>query len=460
MVTLALASAEVTRIKLTINDFLKQRLQAKLDKLKGDTLHELKNLPPLEILFDGKSEELMNEVSDELRELVNNHRPEQWLSDAAHRVSQIQQVTHGVKFTHPDARGSQLFSKGNSKAGDHLIGTHCLEDRIVPDVVGNAAALDVYKFLRLEVDGKTLLNRSIEKDAALARALTDDPERAESWMAAFAAIATTTGNLRSHALAKQLYWPVESGQYHLLSPLFPTSLVHRVWAQIREDRFSPGAQAAREARRNNHPHPNGFSEYPDLVVQKFGGTKPQNISQLNSERYGENYLLASVPPNWHSELIRPPLKIETIFGPWFERRSRVYHLIQTLQKFLLSVQHQNNVNIRNKRAELIDLIRDELLQFTAALGDLSPGWSNHPDCRLHMAERYWLDGNRGLEDKIFATDRASIDWRTIICTRFANWLNARLNTEQIKMGDAEHLEWSNVLADELRMMREELDFND
>lgn len=31
-----------------------------------------------------------------------------WLADAARRVSQIQAVTHALKATHPDARGSSL----------------------------------------------------------------------------------------------------------------------------------------------------------------------------------------------------------------------------------------------------------------------------------------------------------------------------------------------------------------
>lgn len=36
-------------------------------------------------------------------------------------------------------------------------------------------------------------------------------------------------------------------------------------------------------------------EYPNLAVQKFGGTKPQNISQLNSER-GWQQLSAGLSP--------------------------------------------------------------------------------------------------------------------------------------------------------------------
>ena len=45
--------------------------------------------------------------------------------------------------------------------------------------------------------------------------------------------------------------------------------------------------------------------YASLAVQELGGTKPQNISQLNSERRGDNYLLASLPPVWKTVAVQP-----------------------------------------------------------------------------------------------------------------------------------------------------------
>ena len=74
--------------------------------------------------------------------------------------------------------------------------------------------------------------------------------------------------------------------------------------------------------------------------------------------------------------------------------------------------------------------------------------------------RYWLDPWRVLEDEAFATARAAADWRAAICSRFGNWLNARLDAERTPMGEAEHQEWRAVLDSRLRLMHEELDPND
>jgi CRISPR-associated protein Csy1 len=426
---------EVTRLRAVIDGFLAERLQAKLDKIKDAT--------------------------DDARQAArDDHQAETWIADAAYRVNQIQQVSHGLKFTHPDAKGSQLYSHGNPAAGDCLIGTHTLKGNALPDVVGNAAALDVYKFLRLELDGKSLLVRALESDPALMAALTDDEERARNWMAAFAQLASPKGEPSSHALAKQVYWPLDDGQYHLLAPLFPTSLVHRVWTTLREDRFSESAKAAREAKRNRQPHDDEIHDYPHFAIQKFGGTKPQNISQLNSERHGEAYLLAAVPPNWRSDPVRLPLRVETVFGPWFGRRRRVLELTKVLKSFLLKVQDVNNIAIRSKRAELVDLICEEVLQFAAELHEQPPDWTHNADCRLNLDERYWLDPWRALDDEAFAATRAVTDWREAICKRFGNWLNARLDTDRTPMGESEHQEWRKVLDSRLRLMREELDPND
>jgi CRISPR-associated protein Csy1 len=423
--------AMIGALRQVIGDFLQERLQLKLDKLKDDEV-------------------------DQRQALLQGYRTESWIADAAKRVGQIQQVTHALKFTHPDAKGSNLNAPGNAEAGELSIGTHTLGSDLTPDVVGNAAALDVNKFLRLTVAGQSLLARAMAGDAALQAALSDDAEQAAGWMAAFAGLAAGKGQPASHKLAKQIYWPLADGGYHLLAPLFPTSLVHGVHQAIREDRFSEEAKAAREARRAGANHPHGYREYPFLAIQNFGGTKPQNISQLNSERYGENYLLPSLPPNWQSEPVRPPLHSESVFEQAFGARQRVKELTRGLRDFLARVAAVNNIHIRATRAAFVADIRDELLQFAAELQQLPPGWSAQTDCALNRDEQCWLDPARAEGDPDFAHDLRRGDWQDAVCRRFGNWLNARLNRPQVTLGQAEAEAWSDVLEQALRSMRPEL----
>ncbi|MCU7839298.1 MAG: type I-F CRISPR-associated protein Csy1 [Candidatus Thiodiazotropha sp. (ex Troendleina suluensis)] len=423
---------EADAIKTTIYAFIEERLQLKLDKLKeGD-------------------EEKRNK-------LLQTHQQQNWIADAARRVGQIQQVTHALKYLHPDAKGSSFENVGNPAASELYIGTHTLIERPVPDVVGNAAALDVYKFLRLEVAGKTLLDRAKEKDAALQMALSDvDSEQADAWIGCFATLPESKDTPASHTLAKQLYWPLHEGGYHLLAPLFPSSLVHEVWRTIREDRFSEDAKAARNAYRKEHPYPSGFREYPNLLIQKFGGTKPQNISQLNSERYGENYLLPSLPPNWNDKLLKPPMNVDSVFDGRISRRFRVRELVRTLRGFLHRVELvSSNIHIRDKRTELVDYLIDEVVLFASELRELDTPWSADPACRLNANEQCWLNPIRAEGDEDFHAQSLKGEWKEAVTRRFANWLNARLadTKKSLPVGDDEVREWRH-------QFRKELDYNE
>ncbi|MBI4742773.1 MAG: type I-F CRISPR-associated protein Csy1 [Betaproteobacteria bacterium] len=429
-----MATNDTALIRSTIAGFLQDRLQPKLEKLKAD--------------------------DDEARQkLIAEHQPATWIADAARRVGQIQQVTHAIKFTHPSADGSSLSSPGNPAADTLELGSHSLAGEWSADVVGNAAALDVYKFLRLSVDGRTLLDRAIAHNPALAEALSDDASLAAEWLAAFAALPEAKGGPSSHKLAKQLYWPLDDGGYHLLAPLLSSPLAHAVHKRIAEDRFSDAAKAARDARRANKPHPHGYRDYPNFAIQSFGGSKPQNISQLNSERRGENYLLASAPPVWESPALRPPLKTDTVFSGYFGRRTEVRRLVGVLKGFLLRVADAGtNIRIRDTRAELVADLCGEALHMAAELRNfMEAGWSAQADCQLNLAEQCWLDPARALGDEDFAARYRRGDWKDEVCLRFANWLNAALKTDKTLLGGPEALVWQAVLGNELKLLREELE---
>ena len=389
-------------------------------------------------------------------QLTTRYRSATWLADAARRAPQIRQVTHADSFTHPDAQGSSLFAPGNEAAGPYLIGTHTLAGDFELDAVGNAGALDIYAFLRLSVEGKTLFARATEADPALLRALGSDPTAASAWMEAFAGIAKPDPHPASHTLTKQVFWPVGAGQYHLLGPLFSSPLAHRVWTTIRDARFSPEAQAAWAAKKNREPHPAEVHDYRNVVIQKLGGSKPQNISALNTRRHGENYLLASLPPSPRPWQQRPPLRMTSIFDAAFGRRPHVRELVDALRDYLLRMIARNNLAIRNARADFTHQIVVALIDFAEPIQRLPSGWSAFPDCQLHADECYWLDPGRSRSDASFARSRDLADWPEAVSHRFANWLNAALETTDFVLNDTDHQVWADALADHLRLLPTEV----
>lgn len=421
---------ESAALRAVVETFIQERLQLKLDELGGGQ-------------------------DDKRQKLHANYQRETWLADAARRVTQIQLASHTLKPINPDARGTSIYLGIPFCTDANIVGTHVLGADRADDVVGNAAALDVFKFLKLRSNDKTLLARFLNKDAALISALSDDTAQAQTWADAFAGIVDGKTAAASHTLGKQLYFPMAEGGYHLLAPLFPTALVHSLHTTLQVDRFSDATKAAREARKAEKNHPQGLREYPNMVVQNFGGSKPQNISQLNSERGGANHLLPSVPPVWHSEGIKPPLRQASIFdkgGP--VRGSKdVRFWTQKLRKYLVKELDRNNMHIRDKRAKMVDEIIFAVLDLSVQIQCLPSGWIQSEGCRLSAPEKRWLDPDAVKEaDKVDETADASpfIDWRNEVAERFGNWLNAAISTSQTLMGDDEFLEWKHRFLEKLR----------
>ena len=412
-------------LQQVMDGFLVVRRDAKLEKLKPD---------------DPKREEVSAK-----------YERHAWLADAARRVSQIQAATHTVKPMHPDARGTNLYRKADALPEHELVGSHLLGEGYAADVIGNAAALDVNKFLTQEYQGKTLLVWMQEDEAAALAAFgVEDATLARQWLQAFLGLIRIPAVRISHTLAKQLYWltgddPCEDAQYHLLAPLYASSLAHRVYLTIQAHRFGDETKAAREAKKSNTPCEHGLHEYRELAVQKFGGTKPQNISQLNSERKGVNYLLASCPPVWSPQPVRPPFGVESVFAG-FGRQRDAKALVRALAEFLASDPAATQAT-RQHRDELLFQILGELHQFAERYRALAPGWSADPRCRLVEAQQCWLDPQRAAMDAEFANIWLHTAWRDEIKRRFGNWLNATLG-DTLSLGDVEHAYWAELFDDE------------
>lgn len=431
------ASPEGQALRVIIDRFLQERRDAKLEELKDD---------------DPKRDEKRDE-------LFLRYQFSTWIEDAARRVSEIQAVTHTLKAIHPGAKGgSNLYCQPKSLIQHDVVGSHNLPDDFSLDVVGNAAALDVYQFLKLEHGGRTLLELAQAEDDDLLATLSQDEAQARIWMAAFAGLVNAPDRMASHTQAKQIYWlagddPRNDADYQLLGPLYASSLAHQVFQTINEDRFGETAKEAQEMCRTGKYHAQGYHDYPDMAVQNMGGTNPQNISQLNSERGGNNYLFASLPPLWKSSAIRAPLNTDSVFAS-FGSRKKVRHVVNELGRFL-AADPAKTMATRDRRDELTSELFDQLHQYAAELHTLEPGWSANSGCDLVHAEKLWLDPHRAQQDPVFATDWKKLEWTKEVRHRFSNWLNDQLRKNaKLPVGDVEHLHWSHALANDGQFTRQ------
>ena len=323
------------------------------------------------------------------------------------------------------------------------------------DATGNGAfnkkASEIYQMLMCQYDGVSILDLLKNEDVDAIYALSDDLETAKRIAQSLAKIdGSRCEKPASHDMAKQIYWlvgddPHDDGSYHLLAALYPTSLIHSIYLAVQEHRFSDVSKEAREARKSGIMHPRPVHEYQNLAIQKLGGTKPQNISQLNSERRGDNYLLASLPPTWKTEPIKPVFGVDSLFSR-FAWRKEARQMVRSLHRFLES-DPSNNKATREFRDEIVESILDELIQFAAELHTLESGWSNSNECDLPPSHRQWLD-------PLGAAALAYEDAVEQVAHDFANWLNSQLR-DPLPMGDPEYFYWRKLAREALGQVERE-----
>lgn len=391
---------------------------------------------------------LEQQLFEQRRELEKKYEVRTWLTDAAARAGQISLVTHAVKYFHGDAKGSSVYSTVRNNETAYL--TTATLPSPAADAVGNSAALDVAKLLQTEHEGDSLLASLKRGDFSALAALAENEMQAKQWISGFMQ-ALSDKTLSTHQLAKQLYFPVsDAGEYHLLSPLYSSSLAHALFQRISHARYSEASVAARKARREGHGHPEAVQYFPDLAVQNMGGTKPQNISYLNSARGGKNHLLRCAPPQWQQSL-KPPVSHKTFLTAVSPKVTRV---VSDLRRYLHTVyERDNTMEIRQQRAEYVDELIGMIFSYAAEIQSLTDlqGWSQREDCVLKAAHQLWLDPLRQHTDPDFKLRREGGEWISEIAEDFAHWLNTRLKQdEKLNVGAVEFREWSVLMRRRLR----------
>lgn len=373
----------------------------------------------------------------EERAIEAKFKPETWLTDAANRAGQISVSTHSVKFTHSDARASSILVSNYEGDQMRYVVTACLENKEV-DAVGNAAALDVAKLLKITIHGQSLITQLLSDNVDALNVFTSDNAVLEGWRIGFKK-ALVVEQVSAHRLTKQLYFPIgDDGTktgYHLLLPLFPSSLAHRLYQQVSDTRFGVSKEV-RDARKAGHYHEKLDERFPNTAVQNFGGSKPQNISQLNAERRGKGFLLSCEPPSYQVQT--EPLNSRSVFDSEFGFQTRQF--IIAFKAFLAGLTRDDrNFQTRYRRDhDYVQPILDQLLARAVITQNLKmhAGWATKPGCQLKRAHALWLDIYNPNEK--FQTERDRGDWLEVIAADFSNWLLHKLkNKRKYILGDVE-----------------------
>lgn len=370
----------------------------------------------------------------------------EWLPDAAKRVSQLSMVSHPSKFSHPSAKTSSVIV-ASKQSNDGYLRSGNVHYSL--DVFGNAAAMDVFKFLSLPLtDQATVLDGFEQKDENLQMLLSQNKLDFDQLSFEFLKIKATDTSVRTDHLVKQVYFPIEEGKYHLLSLLTPSGLITKLKRTIDQIRFSDESKQAKEKRKKNELDEIGYADIYDLTVTAYGGTQPQNVSVLNSQNAGRAYLLFSCPPVLERREIRLPNT--DFFAQCLYRRNYQESFVQLHQFMQLDL---NNTNIRTAIRNIIQFVIDQiLLQAFKTREYAESGWSNQ-DYYVGLPKL-----QRILLDQIYQKEREeNSEWRDELSREIARWLirsYEKVISDAYTLGTGELLDVKQQVEKSLQQVKE------
>ncbi|WMP17574.1 type I-F CRISPR-associated protein Csy1 [Thiothrix lacustris] len=393
--------------------------------------------PIIEFLEKRKQDKLKKPAKP-VEEIEQDFRLDTWVVGAANRASQLSLVSHPGKFSHPDARITPVLFTGEYAPDGYLRSGNANAGQ---DVVGNAAALDVYAFLSVVLDdGRSVLEHFEANSAELKAMLAVGEETFAAWRTAFLQIKAVDGGAKTHTNVKQVYFPVAEG-YHLLSVLYPSGLMTEHRERLRQMKFSDATKVARDARRKEQFHEQGFADMTGLLTLHFGGTKPQNISKLNSNNGGEAWLMPCLPPELQQNYLHLP---KADFFQWLRRDAEWYDILTALHKLLLT--DYNNIEIRQYRQRRIEQLFDWVMGRAVLLQQQPVGWSGKEGFRLPAAQRFWLDA------AYRESNPAPEQWQETIARSMSEWVVTSYKRFRKKQGDAVSLGEIEVKAFQAEML--------
>jgi CRISPR-associated protein Csy1 len=381
--------------------------------------------------------------------------PKNWLPHAAKRACQISIATHPCTFSHPSSR------KNNNGYASSIIATSQQANdgflrsgnvAVAADALGNAAALDVYKFLMVQLsDGQTLLQH-IQQDTEYAKAALNissptAEQGYESLKQGFLAMTETSGEVVTSSKIKQIYFPLNAGDksavvYHQLSVLTPSGIVFDLRRRLDILRFGEKTKALRENKKKDQIG-EGYKEIYNLTTIAYGGTKPQNISVLNNQNGGKAHLFSSMPPHLYKRDLYFPTRD-------FFSQSVYYGACRSdfLKLHDLYQQETNNINVRNQRDEYYQNIVEYVIEKLWQVRTISKDQFLADYSQLSKSQRIWLQVNDAPEDD---------NWLDDILKQITHFLfhgyEKMLAKKAIKFGDSEFKHMQKVIQKNKEIIR-------
>jgi len=432
---------------------LKTLISKKNDKTQTALEFQQSKYQGLLLLLDEHQiDNLVFDITQEYRETLKNidqeHVPTTWLNQWAAKASDISFATHVAKLTHSSNKGSSILDKTTSSNNAYLT-TNMLKRLEIDTATANAASAPAGEILTLQANDKSLLDFVKENDRTVFEHMTDNHEHIDNWISCFKQ-AYDSDYKTSHFLSKQVYYPIDNQQYHLLLPLVSSSMAHALFLKFRElsNEENKAIREQKSKKKFDEKVAVSYSNKATLTLTRSAKAH-SNISSLNKDRFGELTLLPSSPPKWQSTQ-QLSLKQTSLFNR--QMSFKLQEETQDLQSLLLIIKSKGVGSKKPAMQQaIVGYVNDvaqaffvEVMKFSLLSNE--KGWTQKSS--LPLTQQLLLEPCRDDEEAAQEINRKQ--WPDEVADDFAEWLNTQLKHKQLNLTPIQQRLWKDIFSPQLR----------
>ena len=390
--------------------------------------------------------DLKDECHSLMQSIEDDHEPVSWLTEYAPKAKDISFATHVGKLTHSSSKSSSVLDT-TSKGNDCYLTTNRLVNPLIDTASSNAASLPIAAVLQATVDGVSVLDCLKTGDVSLFGYLTDNDILIAQWCDQLKQ-AYDSSQKKSYFLSKQCYFPLGSGQYHLLLPLKSSSLIHALHLEHKKffDDIQTDARKQKSANKYASVETRTYLKKAYLHVTR---SNHSNASSLNGQRGGRISLLSVKPPEWQSR------------GASYSKRSSIFDKnpsdalrggTDDLKKYLLLLRNKKLSDSKPVRQAVIvrklEVISEQFFDHIQSINMReAEGWTS--DCKLPIEQQLLLEPWRN--DEVAKNTKVNKRWQDDLSRAYAKWLNGQLNYKsKLSLTPIHEALWANHFLNKLR----------
>lgn len=285
-----------------------------------------------------------------IKAIEDAHTPLAWLDFVANNIESVYVgCTHVAKLTNSSSKASDIKDTIAHDKFEHLVSTYNTSSDTDSSYTSSTYAA-IVKFLTLPV-GEAALGDVLINDLNALDFLQLSPEKSEHYRTSIQKAYSNSAKVKSHPLAKQVYFPLGGDDYHLLSPMTSSALANHinecVWSSLKT------SSDLVKAHKSNEWHDAPLTLFYKLAEINVTKSNHQNVSALNNTRSGRLFLFNNEPPK-NSVILKKPQTATDLL-----RYLPIKHTVLSLRN-LIGYLSANNIYINEYYKRLLKGYVDEI----------------------------------------------------------------------------------------------------